>query len=337
MARIVFQGYGMNFGLGDALVDLKVLYAIKQLYPNDELVYYYPQTALPLFSKIAFIDTIIDSRTTSLDEIRAMNPDIFITIRRKGSFFRYLKTLRFKKAIVLPHFESFFSRTLTTPFPFFRRKMHWSDIALTLVRTINPKHYDANINKINFNKVKDFLPKNTALSDEFLQSVKFPYKKIIGINPFAQWSEQGTAMNFFTSSWLNLSFELAQLYPEFLFILMNFEKNRIQFHIQESQNLRVFVNNDDLVSLVDISSKLDLLMTPVTGNMHLCDVLQKPILALIIEKDTYRALGGGGSYKREQPNEIISVKAGWQKEYQKVLHDFTQKAKLKCDMLTKMD
>lgn len=119
MARIVFQGYGMNFGLGDALVDLKVLYAIKQLYPNDELVYYYPQTALPLFSKIAFIDTIIDSRTTSLDEIRAMNPDIFITIRRKGSFFRYLKTLRFKKAIVLPHFVSFFSRTLTTPFPFF--------------------------------------------------------------------------------------------------------------------------------------------------------------------------------------------------------------------------
>lgn len=69
MARIVFQGYGMNFGLGDALVDLKVLYAIKQLYPNDELVYYYSQTALPLFSKIAFIDTIINSRTTSISKI----------------------------------------------------------------------------------------------------------------------------------------------------------------------------------------------------------------------------------------------------------------------------
>lgn len=70
MAKIVFQGYGCTGGLGDALVDLKVLYTIKQLYPNDELMYYYPETALHLFSQIAFIDTIINSNKTSIEEIR---------------------------------------------------------------------------------------------------------------------------------------------------------------------------------------------------------------------------------------------------------------------------
>lgn len=43
---------------------------------------------------------------------------------------------------------------------------------------------------------------------------------------------------------------------------------------------------------------------------------------------------GVGAYKGEC--ERFIVKAGWQKEYQKVLHDFTQKTKLKCDMLAKM-
>ena len=104
MAKIVFQGYGCTGGLGDALVDLKVLYAIKQLYPNDELVYYYPETALPLFSKIAFIDTIINSCQISIEKIRELNPDVIIFTRRKGSFFRYLKTLHFKKVIVYKPF-----------------------------------------------------------------------------------------------------------------------------------------------------------------------------------------------------------------------------------------
>lgn len=298
MGRIVFQGYGMNFGLGDALVDLKVLYAIKQLYPNDELVYYYPQTALSLFSKIAFIDTIIDSRSTLLDEIRAMNPDIFITIRRKGSFFRYLKTLRFKKAIVLPHFMSFFSRTLTTPFPFFRGKKHFSDIHLKLVRAINPKHYDTNIAQIDFDKMKEFLPKDENLTKPFFESVKFTYKKVIGINAFSGYSQSVVAANFFIKSWIDMACELGRTYPEFLFVLLNSKANAVQFNLTQSPNVRVFVNDENLASLVSVSSKFDFFITQVTGNSHLCDILQIPSLVLV-NKDgaTYRMTGGGGVIK----------------------------------------
>lgn len=297
MAKIVFQGYGCTGGLGDALVDLKVLYAIKQLYPNDELVYYYPETALPLFSKIAFIDTIINSNQISIAELRKLNPDVIIFTRRKGSFFRYLKTLHFKKVIVLPHFVSFTSKDLITPFPFFRRKKHMSDIHLTLVRAINPKHYDKNIAQIDFSKVKEFLPKNETLSQTFFQSVKFAYKKVIGINAFSGYSESVAATNFFIKDWVNLAYELGKTYPEFLFVLLNFRQNLIQFHINETPNVRVFVNNDDLASLISISSKFDFFITQVTGNSHLCDILQIPSL-ILVRKDgaTYR-MGGGGIIK----------------------------------------
>lgn len=297
MAKIVFQGYGCTGGLGDALVDLKVLYAIKQLYPNDELVYYYPEVALPLFSQIAFIDTIINSNKISIEEICALNPDIVIFTRRKGSFFRYLKTLHFKKVIVLPHFVSLMSKDLITPLPFFRGKKHFSDIHLKLVRAINPKHYDANIDKIDFSKVKDFLPKDENLSQAFFQSVNFPYKKVIGINAFSGYSESVAATNFFIKDWINLAYKLGKIYPEFLFVLLNFKQNLIQLNINETPNVRVFVNNDDLASLVSVSSKFDFFITQVTGNSHLCDILQIPSL-ILVRKDgaTYR-MGGGGLTK----------------------------------------
>ena len=206
----------------------------------------------------------------------ALNPDIFITTHRKGSFFRYLKTLNFKKVIVLPHFVSFTSTKLASPFPFFRGKKHMSDIHLTLVRSINKKHYDKNITQIDFSKVKDFLPKDETLSQTFFQSISFAYKKVIGINAFSGYSESVAATNFFIKDWIDLAFELGKIYPEFLFILLNFKANPIQFNINETQNVRVFVNNDDLASLVSLSSKFDFFITQVTGNSHLCDILQIP-------------------------------------------------------------
>ena len=330
MAKIVFQGYGCTGGLGDALIDLKVLYAIKQLYPNDELVYYYPETALPLFSKIAFIDTIINSCQISIEKIRELNPDVIIFTRRKGSFFRYLKTLHFKKVIVLPHFVSFVSKGLITPFPFFRGKKHFSDIHLKLVRAINPKHYDANIDKIDFSKVKDFLPTNETLSQAFFQSVNFAYKKVVAINAFSGYSESVAATNFFIKDWVNLAYELGKIYPEFLFVLLNFKQNLIQLHINETPNVRVFVNDDDLASLVSISSKFDFFITQVTGNSHLCDILQIPSL-ILVRKDgaTYRMRGG----LNKAACELFIVKAGWQKNYPQVLKTFTQKAKEKLENL----
>ena len=127
--------------------------------------------------------------------------------------------------------------------------------------------------------------------------MNFAYKKVIAINAFSGYSESVAATNFFIKDWVNLAYELGKTYPEFLFVLLNFKQNLIQLHINETPNVRVFVNNDDLASLVSISSKFDFFITQITGNSHLCDILQIPSL-ILVRKDgaTYR-MGGGGLTK----------------------------------------
>ena len=71
MRKIIFHGHGCIGGLGDALVGLKVLFALKSLYPQDEILYYYPHTAFEFFSKIGFIDGIINSNQTSFEQASA--------------------------------------------------------------------------------------------------------------------------------------------------------------------------------------------------------------------------------------------------------------------------
>ena len=322
MRKIIFQGSGF----GDFWVCFKALYAIKQLYPKDKLIVHHSGIERAFMQKVGFIDELLDLNEVSLEQIRAMEPDIFIASGRNGKFFKKLEQLKFKKIVVQPHFISFTHRTFTTPFPYFRGKMYMAEVNLKLVRAIDPKHYDANIDKIDFSKIKDFLPRDETLVSSFFQSVNFPYKKVIGINAFSGNSEsRGT--NFFLKGWLNLAFELGKTYPEFLFVLLNFKQNPIQFQLK-SQNVRTFTNSDSIASLTSMSLSLDYLISVDTGNVHLCKLLQVPSLIFIDTIAGYRYGGGGCEFI-----DSLVVKAGWQKNYQKTLQDFTQMAKERLDKL----
>lgn len=169
-----------------------------------------------------------------------------------------------------------------------------SEIVLKLVRAIDKKHYDKNIQKIDFSKVKDFLPQNSSLSDEFFKNL-INYEKIIGINAFSNHSEF-VGMNFFTKDWIRLALELSKTYPNFLFILLNFKENFIQFNLSQNSNLKVFINNECIASFVSITKKLDYLITIDTGTLHLADILQIPTLALTRKLTAYRY--GGGLWSR---------------------------------------
>lgn len=289
MGKIVF-GKDMG-GFGDLLCCFKALYAIKSLYPQDKLIVYNDKN-LDFLRQVGFIDEVIDSSTTDLKALCELKPDIFITTLRKSAFLKELKKLDFKKIITHPHFISVTSRAFTTPLPYSRGKKYMSEINLTLARAINKKHYDANIAKIDFSKMKDFMPKDTSLSEPFLKTVNFAYKKIIGINAFSSF-KQGLGFNFFLNDWLFIAFELGRIFPEFLFIMLNFQKNAIQFNVNETQNVRFFVNNDSWASLVSMSLNFDYFISIDTSNVHLCNILQVPSFVFIDEGMRYR-MGGGG-------------------------------------------
>ncbi|MGX3011973.1 glycosyltransferase family 9 protein [Helicobacter sp. 23-1044] len=291
MAKIIFQGGGF----GDFLCCFKALYAIKCLFPNDELLIYHSGIPLDFMQKVGFIDGVIDSNEVSIERLRAMNPDIFITNHRSGKFFREILKLNFRRIIAHPHWISFTSRKIETPFPYFRAKKYMADIVLKLVRVINPKHYDKNFAKIDFGKMRDFLPQDSRLTTPFFQSIDFPYKKIIGINAFSNHKES-VGVNFYYKDWYYLAVNLARSYPQFLFVLLNFSHNPLQFNnIANLPNLKIFVNDANIASLVSISMSLDYLISIDTGNVHLCNILQIPTLVFIDKAAQYRF--GGGQIK----------------------------------------
>lgn len=315
MKNIVFH----SDGFGDLLVCFKALYAIKQLYPEYKLFLLTNGLMESDFlEKIPFIDEVLIYKDDFLEKIQSKNPVIFITTRRQGLYF---KKLKFLNVIVFPHLISIISKNLTTPLPFFRAKKHMSEIVLKLVRMINTRHFDKNFNQIDFSKIKNLLPYDARLSDNFFKQIDTKYEKIIGINAFSNNSEY-RGFNFFIKDWIGLARQLSLKYPKFLFILLNFSTNSIQYNIDQNANLKVFCNNKNIASLVSISQKLDFLITVDTGNLHLCDILQIPTLAFTSSLAAYRF--GGGSYGGRFDKLI--VKPAWQKEYRKIYEIFTKKA-----------
>lgn len=264
MKNIVFH----SDGFGDLLVCFKALYAIKQLYPEYKLFLLTNGLMESDFlEKIPFIDEVLIYKDDFLEKIQSKNPVIFITTRRQGLYFKKLKFLNVQKCIVFPHLISIISKNLTTPLPFFRAKKHMSEIVLKLVRMINTRHFDKNFNQIDFSKIKNLLPYDARLSDNFFKQIDTKYEKIIGINAFSNNSEY-RGFNFFIKDWIGLARQLSLKYPKFLFILLNFSTNSIQYNIDQNANLKVFCNNKNIASLVSISQKLDFLITVDTGNLH---------------------------------------------------------------------
>lgn len=321
MAKIIFQGGGF----GDFLCCFKALYAIKCLYPNDKLIIYHSGIDERFLRRVGFIDGIINPNEVSIEGIRTMNPDILILNARSGKFFREIKKLKFKKVIAHPHFVSFTSRAFCTPFPYFRAKKYMADIVLTLARAINPKHYDENFHKIDFAKMRDFLPKDSRLVENLFKSVDFPYKKVIGINAFSNHIEF-LGINFYHKDWYHLAVNLARAYPQFLFVLLNFKHNPLQYNdLSNLPNLKIFVNNDSIASLVSVSLSLDYLISIDTGNVHLCNILHIPALVFTDKRAQYRFIWGG--------NHKFVVESGWQKDYRKTLDSFIKMAKDGLELL----
>ncbi|WP_286005224.1 glycosyltransferase family 9 protein [Campylobacter avium] len=298
MKSIVFHAGGF----GDLFVCFKALYATKCLYPDYKLILFIDGFQDKNFLKnISFLDEVFFFNDFCTD-LKKLNPDIFISVRRSSAFFKELKGLNLKKVIVFPHFVSVTSSYFHTPRLFFRSKLHMSEINLKLVKAIDEKHYEQNINKINFSNLKNCLPYKSELSDMFFNKLDNKYEKIIAINPFANYSES-LGHNFFPRQWINLAQNLALTYPKYLFVLLNFKHNTLRINIDESKNLKSFVNDESIASLFHFSSKLDYLISIDTGQVHVCDILQVPSLVLIRKvvanryaNGSYASDGGGLCY-----------------------------------------
>ena len=189
--------------------------------------------------------------------------------------------------------------------------------SVQLVRHINPKHFDENVPKIDLKNFRlKTLPAHKKHIDEFLSPCKH-YKFIVGVNAFGN-----TAYKFTPQDYANLAKNLAQKYPAVLFVMMSFKANPIAFKPFAEPNLIIFENDDEVMNLVEFTSRLDMLISPDTGNVHIADTFQIPILETIQKK--VRLKWGGGSWNNEC--QILALWACFIKKYTKFKDKFTKMA-----------
>lgn len=317
--------------LGDHLVNIKALYALKMLYPNDTISFITKKAFARVFENIAFIDEIyfIDDLTDN-DEgggalnLQKLNIDILLLGRSyKDDFIIKAAKNTTTKLIISPtHPKTFFDKQIQSFFYLQGHKCLESYKLLKGVRAINKKHYDTHIRGIDFLKARlQTLGENKAFVDNFCEKYQLKsYRKVVGINPFGFSNPN---FKFEIKDWVQLGKILAKTYPEVFFVMMNYQANAYQYEDLEQENLKAFVNNDDLLNLVEMTSRLDLLISVDTSNVHIADNLNKPILE-VIKRRKISFEWCGGSYGNEC--ELIKLPNGWKKKYEKYKNVFYQKA-----------
>lgn len=148
---------------------------------------------------------------------------------------------------------------------------------------LDKRHFDKHFKSIDFGEIKiPTLPKNKEFIDKFLaKNNAAKYGKIIALNAF---TVNNPNLNLKISEWVELGEILATNFPNFLFIMQNFKGSNAEFPAFKSPNLKEFKNDDDLLKLVEFISRIDLLISKDTANVHIADVCKVPILDLISAK-----------------------------------------------------
>lgn len=257
-------------------------------------------------------------------DLQGLNIDILLLGRSyKDKFIiKAAKNANIKRIISPFHSKTFFDGQIQSFLYLQIHKCLESYKLLRAVRAVDKKHYDANIDKIDFSKARlQTLSENKAFVDEFCKKHKLnSYKKVVGLNPFGFSNPN---FKFEIKEWEKLGEILAQTYPKIAFVMMNYKANSYHYKLFAQENLKAFVNDDDLLNLVEFTSRLDLLISVDTGNVHIADNLNKPILE-VIKRRKISFEWCGGSYGNEC--ELVKLPNGWKKHYEKHKNAFFQKA-----------
>lgn len=194
------------------------------------------------------------------------------------------------------------------------------------MRSLDKKLYDSKIKDIDFAQARILAAEeNKIFVAKQLKSLGVEnYQRLIGISPFGKSSSRFGG-NFSLQEWIEITQELAQLFKECGFILMNYSKSGVAFGNFSQPNIKIFKNNEDLLNLVEFLNSLDLLLSVNTGVVHIADNLGIPTLEIIRKSESKKWAGGAyagwGDYKN------VILPKNWQQDSQKYKNLFLQEAK----------
>ncbi|MDD6054944.1 MAG: hypothetical protein PUB96_00120 [Helicobacteraceae bacterium] len=317
--------------IGDCVIAIKALYALKMLYPQARLVIF---TDLKgggrLYKSLSFLekgDKIVDCNTQENREnfkiaLEENKVDVLLLLHRTSWKIKVAKECKIKRVITEPHMHTIFHPAFKSPFMMISYFVHGSEKILRLVRQIDTKHYDKNIKTLDFTKATFKIPQeNKARIHEFLEANNAQnFKKIIGINIFG--TSNSTNFSFALKDWIELINKLSTTFKDTLFIILTYSGNATKLEPFSAKNIVIFENNDDLLNLVELTSRLDFFLSINTGNIHIADNLRIPSLVLNQQRERLNCCGGsyGGEFS------MVCLPKKWKQDYQKYYDAYTQKA-----------
>lgn len=305
--------YYRNLFIGDSIIALDSIYAIKALYPSAFLVVYTGDIGVRIFSKFDFIDEIVNIQNLSKEQIiksldsfafdyliltqpnrrhtsiaSASNAKVVISYAMWHNIFRRFWGNIFSKVFYKRGFRQFKRVFYSVAFgntPNYKR-------LLSLVREIDAPHYDSS--KIDFTPTR-FPHSHTHI--EFLkQNLKTPTQSYkILINPYSN----SCPISLTLQGYATLATTLAKALPQAQIIISSFEYaptfplevQQNSLNSKEARNIHIFKNNHDLGNLIELVRSVDLLISPSTGTIHIADNLGIKIIGLYSKKDMRLWLG----------------------------------------------
>lgn len=284
--------------LGDNVVALKAMFMLKAMYPKSTLIVATNALGENLYRHLPFIDSII----TDLSQNRHKIDYLIITHRTKANI-TLAKQTNARKIITKAHLHTLFSPRFINDFQFSTKRFYESWNLLRLLRLIDKNHFERTLQTIDFSGAKlRYVAENEKFIDDFLESNKLKIangggqqqdSKLIGINFFGS----GGVKYLSLPAWRRIIMQLADNFKHYRFIVLCPPNQAIEEF--GCENIAIFVNNSDLLNLVAMTKRLNLLISVDTGNVHIADNLQIPTLGLYTQEMFRRWRGGsyGGIFK----------------------------------------
>lgn len=276
---------GIGKGLGDNVLALKALFALKQIY-ECEVIYFGANGIIDLFDGLNFIDKVVNIGGLQggfLDEknVEIINQtpcDYLILGVARSKNLKLLERSNFSKIITLANFKTIFSskfKSVALNFKSNYKSLSKEDLLLKLARNIDQKKFDEKIASLDFNQTRlQTQPFHKELINHFLSQNVPKNHSLILINPFNISNPYNLTLNgyFMLMRELerleNISIIVptyGEIHNEFIKALNAFEtKNTYKF-----TKLFVFKNDSDLRTLVELVSRAKILIAPSTGTIHI--------------------------------------------------------------------
>lgn len=295
-------GFYIDSKIGDSVVALPAIYALKTLHPNAKLYIFCNPITQNLYAPFDWITQIILIDENLIANLNALNLDFLISTNSDQNTITHLKKSNAKKIFTyLKPYNLFDPRVKTLFANIIIKPQNIKKTLLELIALTCPNGSKPTLPNI---KLQTFT-KNKELIDTFLSPLNPNKKKIIMLNPFGYAAK----VNLPLSDYAQLA---SKLIEDFFIIVPTFrdkDKEVREVFPQEilaHPNFCIFHNDEDLLNLVELISRIDLLISPSTGNIHIADNLEIPSIGIFSFKDT---ILWGGEHMRYVTNIKSTPKA----------------------------